>query len=399
MKEIYLDYASTTPMDPQVKRQIFGHLKNGWGNASSIHAAGRRAKKILENSRADIARIIGAKPQEIIFTSSGTESVNLALIGVAHAHKKFGKHIVTSSIEHPSVLNSCRHLEEEGFRVDYVPPNPDGIIDPANVAKVLRSDTILVSIMYANNEIGTIQPISKISSLLKEFRRGKPDSSLPYLHTDACQAAGALNLNVRSLWVDLMSLNSSKIYGPKGAGCLYIRSGIQPDPIILGGGQERGLRAGTENPAIIAGFAAALTLADKIKVKENSRLIKLRDYAIVRILKTISDSRLNGDAKLRLPNNINISFKGLSGEMLMLALDRKGIEVSTGSACSATETGPSHVIQALGMGSDFARGNLRITLGRQTTKKEIDYLIKVIIRAIAKLRKNKTPKVGVSQRK
>ena len=385
-------------MDQQVLLVVLKHLKEDWGNASSVHEVGRKAKMIIDDSRKAVARILGVKSEEIIFTGSGTESANLAILGVARANKKFGKHIVTSAIEHPAVLRACQYLEkQEGFKVTYLGVGKNGIVNPESVRKALRPDTILVSIMYANNEIGTIQPIAEIGKIISDFRKRKfqiPNSKFqiqyekaPLFHTDACQVAGALNLNINRLGVDLMTLNGSKIYGPKGTGCLYVRRGTNLVPLIVGGSQERGLRAGTENPALIAGFAKALEIADKNKAKESRRLIKLRDYMIEQILKTIPDSQLNGDPNKRLPNNINISFENVDGEMLMLALDQKGIRVSTGSACTSTSTEPSHVMVALGLPEKLAKGNIRITLGRQTNKKDITHVLKVLSQTVNKLRK------------
>ena len=377
MKNVYLDYAGTTPMDPRVERVVLKRLRESWGNASSVHAVGRQAKKVIEDSRKNVARVIGSRPEEIIFTGSGTESDNFAIFGVARAYKKYGRHIITSKIEHPAVLRACQYLEQnEKFEVSYLDVSKNGIVNPESVRRALRPDTILVSVIYANNEIGTIQPIAEISKVIQEARSKKLEAGswhqnekLPVFHSDSCQAAGALNLNVNHLGVDLMTLNGSKIYGPKAAGCLYVRRGINLVPLIVGGSQEGGLRAGTENTALIAGFAKALELADGSKKKESARLVKLRDYMIGQILKTIPGGRLNGDPILRLPNNINISFENVDGEMLMLALDQRGIQVSTGSACTSTSTEPSHVLKALGLPESLAKGNIRITLGRQTNKK------------------------------
>ena len=370
-------------MDPRVERVVFKYLRESWGNASSVHEVGRQARSVIENSRKKIAGIFGAKSDEVIFTGSGTESDNLAIFGIARAYKKFGRHIVTSKIEHPAVLRACEYLQKnEGFKITYVGVGKNGIVDPAAIGRAIKTDTTLVSIMYANNEIGTIQPISEIAKVIKSFNKNLK----PIFHTDACQAAGALDLNVNHLGIDLMTLNGSKIYGPKATGCLYLRRGISLVPMILGGSQERGLRAGTENPALIAGFAKALELVDVSRVKELVRLIKLRDYMIAKITKTISGSYLNGDSVQRLPNNINISFEGVDGEMLMLALDQKGIYVSTGSACTSTSTEPSRVLSALGLPEDLARGNLRITLGYQTKKNDVDYFLAVLASLVKKIK-------------
>ncbi len=387
MKKIYLDHAGATPVDPQVKRTVLSHMDN-FGNASSVHEIGRLAKKSIDVSRKAVAKILNSRPEEVTFTGSGTESDNLAILGVARASRKLGKHIITTKIEHHAVLRACQYLEkQEGFKVSYLDVGQNGIIDPSVIAKALRPDTILVSVMYANNEIGTIQPIYKISKIIRGFRRKNLNRNYPFFHSDACQATGALNLNVQELGVDLLTLNGSKIYGPKGTGLLYIRKGTYVDPVILGGGQENGLRAGTESPALIAGLAKALEIADQMKNKENKRLTILRDYAISSTLSNIPGSRLNGDSKLRLANNINISFAGVDGEMLMLGLNQKGIQVSTGSACTTGVTEASHVIRALGVSEDLAKGNIRITLGRKTIKKDIEHVLGSLPKVLVKLHK------------
>jgi len=407
--KIYLDNAAATPLDPKVENTISNCEKRVFGNASSLHSSGREAKRVIDDSRKSITRVLNASSEEIIFTGSGTESDNLAILGVARPHrliaqhlagearanKKFGPnhankrdgqagHIITTKIEHPAVLNACRQLEKEGFGVTYLGVGQDGIVNLEDLKKSLRRDTILISIMYANSEIGTIQPIKKISKIIKNFRGQK---KLPVFHSDACQAGGALNLNVQQLGVDLMTLNGSKIYGPKGTGCLFIRRGVNVEPIMFGGSQERGLRPGTEQVCLVAGFAKALAWADQKKDKDNKRLTKLRNYTINKILKDVPNSCLNGDSKERLPNNINISFEGVDGEMLVLMLDRKGIEVSTGSACTTTSTKPSHVLKALGLSDDLAKGNIRITLGRATTKTDLDYFLKVLTKTVQHTRK------------
>src|SRR3989344_1239925 len=390
IKKVYLDYAGTTPMDTQVKRVILRYMDESWGNSSSVHEYGRKASELIDQSRIKVARVLGCKDHEIIFTGSGTESDNLAILGIARAYKKLGNHIVTSKIEHPAVLQACRYLEEnEGFKLTYVSVVSRGLVNPDEISKSLTNKTILVSIMYANNEIGTIQPIAEIAKIIKERRDNKKTVGLrvPFFHTDACQAAGALNIKINNLGVDLMTLNGSKIYGPKATGCLSVKRGINLIPILLGGLQEMGRRAGTENQALIAGFAEALELSDQSRGKESTRLTELRDYAVYEIKKKIPGSHLNGDQKKRLPNNINFSFEGVDGEMLMIKLDQAGIMVSTGSACTTTSTEPSHVLEALGLGPDLGNGNIRITLGRQTNKKDIDHVLKKLYYIVGKLRK------------
>lgn len=361
---IYIDYAAATPLDKRVNALMAKVSSHVFGNPSSGHGFGLEAKNVLEEARKKIAGLLAVKSDEIIFTGSGTESVNLAILGVARFFKK--GHIITTNIEHMSVLRACQQLEKEGFKVDYLPVESNGIMDSKKVAKAIRPDTILVSIQYANNEVGAVQPIKEISRLIGDV----------FFHTDACQAAGFLNIKPETLRVDLLSFNGSKIYGPKGVGVLFKKNKIKLEPLVYGGSQERGLRAGTENVASAAGLALALELAEKSKEKESKRLTDLRDWLTHKILTEIPSTKLNGDAKKRLPNNINISFKGVDGEMLMLGLNRQGIAVSTGSACTTSETGPSHVISALGTTKNG--GNLRITLGRETTKKELENFLGVL---------------------
>lgn len=383
MKSIYLDYAATTYIDPVVRKKMLPYLGECFGNPSSIYFLGRQAKTAIETAREDIAEVLSVNPKGIIFTGSGTESDNLAIFGIARAYKNEGKHIIVSKIEHKAVLEAAKKLGKEGFEITYLNVDSKGLIKLPELKKALRRDTILVSIMYANNEIGTIQPIRGISKIIRDFRKG---GLFPVFHTDACQAAGALNLKIDKLGVDLMTLNSSKIYGPKGVGCLYVADDINVEPMIVGGGQENNLRAGTENVALIVGFSEALKLADKIKEKEGERLKKLRDYFIKNILKNISKSRLNGDPTKRLPNNINISIEGVEGEALILMLDNLGVAASTGSACTSSNLNPSHVLLAIGLQAELAHGSLRFTMGRKTTKKEIDYVLEILTSIVYKLR-------------
>lgn len=372
MKPIYLDHASTTPVDKRVVKAMQPYFNKIYANPSSLHDLGRKAKAAVEEARAIIARLLHAKPEEIIFTSGGTESNNLALQGVALAKGK--GHIITSQIEHPSVLETCKYLEKNGFIVTYLPPDKWGLISAQKVEKSIRKDTILISIMYANNEIGTIQPIAEIGQIANK-------RNIPF-HTDACQA-GSLNLNVNSLNVDLMTLNGSKIYGPKGVGILYRRKGLPLFPLHYGGGQEYGARSGTENVPGIIGLATALQLIQR--GQESQKLISLRDYFITKVMKTIPQVMLNGHARQRLPNNINLSFAGVEAEAVLRYLNQKKIYVSTGSACSAQEITVSHVLQAIG--AKEAMGSIRFTLGRGTTRKELDVVIKALKWIIADLRK------------
>ncbi len=384
MKNIYLDYAATTYIDPAVLQKMKPYLTTAFGNASSLYSLGREAKAAIENSREDVAKILGVSPHEIIFTGSGTESANLTIFGIAHAYKDKGNHIIVSKIEHKAVLESAKKLEKQGFKITYLNVDSQGIVKLNELKKALTKKTILVSIMYANNEIGTIQPIKKISKIIRNFRKENP---LPAFHSDACQSAGALNLKISGLGVDLLTLNGSKIYGPKGIGCLYVNKNYKIEPLIVGGNQEMGLRAGTENPALIVGFSEALKLAEKLKTKESQRLKKLRDYFIKNILKIIPRSRLNGHPQKRLPNNINLSLPGAEGEALILHLDQYGISASTGSACTSSDLTPSHVLLALGLKEGLAHDSLRLSLGRKTTKKELDYVLKILPKVVSDLRK------------
>lgn len=374
MKRIYLDHAATTPVDPRVEKAMDEFFAREFGNPSSLYKEGREAKRAIDTARADIAKIIGARPEEIIFTSGGTESNNLAIFGVAN---KKG-HIITTKIEHHSVLNPIKFLEKQGFDVTWLDVDKDGIVNPKDVEKALKPSTILVSIMYANNEIGTIQPIKEIGKILGKHKA--------VFHSDACQAAGYLDLNIDKLGVDLMTVNSSKIYGPKGVGFLYVKGGLKLEPIMYGGEQEKGLRPGTENVPAIIGLAEAFKIAQKEKNKEVRRLTGLRDYFIKRITTEIPKVFLNGHPLKRLPNNINVSVLGTEGEAVVLCLDEYGIACSTGSACSSASLEPSHVIMALKKPHEYGHGSLRFTLGRKTTKKEIDYVMKILPKVVKKIR-------------
>lgn len=384
MHKIYLDHAATTCLDLSVFKKMRPYLMRVFGNPSSLHSAGREAHFAIEGARLEAAGILGAGGKEIVFTGSGTESDNLAIFGTAMAYKDEGKHIIVSKIEHPAVMEAVKKLEKQGFGVTYLNVDSEGLVDLDELKKALRKDTILVSIIYANNEIGTIQPIAKISEIIRNFRH---DSLFPLFHTDACQAAGALDLNVKRLGVNLMTLNGSKIYGPKGVGCLYVSKNVKLEPMLVGGGQESGLRAGTENAALIVGFAEALKLADKKRNKESGRLKILRDYFIKNILKAVPGSNLNGHSAKRLPNNINISISGTEGEAMVLMLDKYGICSSTGSACSSRKLIPSHVLLAIGVSPELAHSSLRLSLGRKTSKKDLDYVLKVLPLIVKKLRK------------
>lgn len=386
MRKIYLDYAAATPIDKRVLKEMTPYFIDNFGNPSSFHSYGKKAKDAILIARNKAAKILGANLNEIIFTNGGTEANNMAILGTVRANKKFGNHIITSKIEHPSVLGPCRRLEQEGFRITYLNVDKNGIVKIDELKKALKKETILISIIYANNEIGVIQPIKKISTIVSDFYR-RSKKNIPVFHIDACQAAGALDINVKNLGVDLMTINGGKIYGPKASAILYKKANVKIEPLIFGGEQEMGFRAGTENVANIVGFSKALELAEKLRKKESKRLTKLRDYLIKRVLKEIPKSKLNGHPKKRLPNNAHFSFLDIEGEALVLYLDRYGIYCSTGSACSSLSLKPSHVILALGVPFEAIHGSLRVTLGRFTTKKDIDYFIKILIKAVNYLRK------------
>ncbi len=379
--EIYLDHAATTSVDPRVLEAMLPYFTERFGNPSSIYAAGREARAALDQARARIARLLNCQAREIVFTSGGTESDNLAIKGVAFWHllNGRGRHIVTTAFEHHAVLHSAEYLERFGFEVTYVRPDPDGLIDPAAIAAALRPDTVLVSVMYANNEIGTIQPIAQIARICRE--RGIT------VHTDAVQAAGTLPLDVEELGVDLLSVSAHKFYGPKGVGFLYVRSGT---PIVWqqhGGAQESNRRAGTENVPGIVGMARALELAYEELEERNAHLQRLRDRLIDEILRRIPGSRLNGHRTQRLPNNVNVTFEGVEGETLLLNLDLHGIAASSGSACTTGSTEPSHVLLAIGLTPEQARSSIRLTLGKDNTEQEIERTLDVLEETVARLRK------------
>ncbi|MGB9848019.1 MAG: cysteine desulfurase family protein [Minisyncoccia bacterium] len=387
MKRYYFDYAATTPVKKEVIKEMADFWSKYFGNPSSLYSEGRIARQAILNARQKIAKILKVNPSEIIFTNGGTESINLALLGISrfYRHELKNPQIIVSKIEHPAVLETAKYLESEGFKIIYLDVDKKGLVKIPELKKHLNQNTLLVSIMYANNEIGTIQPIPKIAKIIKAFRK-KNQTIFPIFHTDACQAAGYLNIEPKKLGVDLLSLNGSKIYGPKATGLLYKKEDIQLTPIIFGGGQEKGYRSGTENVPGIVGFAKALELAQKEKDKEAKRLKVLRDYLIKEVLQKIPKVLINGDLKNRLPNNINFSILDIEGEALILKLDEYGIAASTGSACHSGSLKPSHVLEALGLPHEFIHGSLRITLGHQTTKKDIDYLIKTLQKVVNELR-------------
>ena len=382
-KRIYLDYASTTPLDKEVLKKMEGCFFVNYGNPSSLYKSGRTAKNILNKARLDVANIINVNTNEIIFTGSGTESDNLALIGVARANKDRGNHIIISAIEHKAVMESVNLLQKEGFDITILSVDNNGLVSVEECIKKITPKTILISIMYANNEIGTVEPIKELAEAIKKYRGS---NHFPLFHTDACQAPGQLSLDVKKLGIDLMTLNGSKIYGPKGVGMLYKKEDIKIDPIIIGGGQENGLRAGTENVAYIVGFAEALKKVVANASKESKRLTELRDYFINSLTQKVPDSIINGHKILRLPNNIHFSIPYIEGESIILLLDSYGIEASTGSACSARDLMPSHVLSAIGQNTDLIHGSIRFTLGKYTSKKDIEYVMSVFPEIIKKLK-------------
>jgi cysteine desulfurase len=386
--DVYLDHAATTPIDPAVLSAMQPYFSDRFGNGSSIYAAGREARAGLDWARGTIAGILHCQAREIVFTSGGSESDNLAIKGVAWSHRlqNRGNHIVTTSIEHHAVLHSVEYLEKFGFEATYVRPDAHGIVQPAAIEAALRDDTMLVSVMYANNEIGTIQPIPEIGAIVRS--RGIT------FHTDAVQAAGELNLDVNALNVDMLSLSAHKFYGPKGVGLLYVR---RQTPILWqqsGGAQENNHRAGTENVAGIAGMAAALRFAYEQRETRVMHIRTLRDRLISELLERILGSRLNGDATLRLANNVNISFEGVEGETLLLNLDMHGIAASSGSACTTGSTEPSHVLSAIGLSENLVNGSVRLTLGKDNTEAEIDRTVAIIAESVAHLRSLASVRAG-----
>ncbi|ADQ06763.1 cysteine desulfurase NifS [Caldicellulosiruptor hydrothermalis 108] len=377
-KIIYFDHAATTPLKKEVLDEMMPYLTEQYGNPSTIYKLGREAKKAVELARERVAKALNADIQEIYFTSGGTESDNWALKGVAFANKDKGKHIITTTIEHHAVLHPLKYLEGLGFEVTYVPVEPNGIVDPQKIKEAIRNDTILISVMLANNEIGTIQPVKEIAKIAKE--KGI------IVHTDAVQAVGQIPVDVKDLGVDLLSLSAHKFYGPKGVGALYIRKGTKIHPFSHGGAQERNRRAGTENVAGIVGLGKAIELATQNLSEYAAKLQKLRDKLIDGVLSKIDYVRLNGDRNQRLPNNANFSFEFIEGESLLLMLDMKGIAASSGSACTSGSLDPSHVLLAIGLEHEVAHGSLRITLGEDNTEEDIDYLLEVLPEIVSRLR-------------
>ena len=374
MDLLYFDHAATTPVRSEVLEEMLPYFSKNFGNASSIYSVGRRSKKALDIARTRVAKAIGCLEKEVYFTSCGSESDNLAIKGVAYANSEKGKHIITSKIEHPAVLNTCKTLEKDGFEVTYLNVDENGFIDLEELKNSIKEDTILISIMFANNEIGTIQPIKEISEIAQK--------SNVIFHTDCVQAVGNVKINVQEMGIDMLSMSAHKFYGPKGVGALYVRSGIEFNKIQDGGHQERDKRAGTENVAGIVGLGKAIELADLNLENYNSKLLKLRNYFIREITTKYQNVKINGDLKQRLPGNINISFPGIDGEELLLKLDGYGICASAGSACSSGSSEPSHVLTAIGLDREHIGGSLRITFGEQNTIDEVRYLVNMINKII-----------------
>ena len=381
---VYMDHAGTTPMAPEVLRAMTPYFTQLFGNPSSIHTVGQEARYALDDARERVARVLNCRPREVVFTGGGTESDNAAIVGVATALQETGKHIVTSSVEHHAVLHTCQHLESLGFEVTYLPVDSDGIVQPDAVLGAITPQTTLVSVMYANNEIGVVNPIPQISAAVKS--RASELSRTILLHTDAVQAAGYLDLDVRKLGVDLLSLSGHKFHGPKGTGVLFIRRGAPFLPYILGGGQERERRSGTENIPGIVGLSVALETANGQRETNSRHCAALRDRIVQQVLERVPGSRLNGHSTQRLPNNANFSFSGIEGEPILLGLDMAGIAASSGSACSSGSLEPSHVLLALGQSAEVARGSLRLTLGKDNTEEEVDYLLEVLPDLVERLR-------------
>ena len=381
---IYFDHAGTTAMDQRVLEAMLPYFTQLYGNASSVHTVGQEARYALDGARERVARVLNCRNREVVFTSGGTESDNAAIQGAATALEETGRHVITASAEHHAVLHACQVLENRGWEVTYLPVDDFGQVDPQQVYNAITNETTVVSVMYANNEIGTINPIADISAAVKT--RADEFNRTIVMHTDAVQAAGYLDLDVRKLGVDMLTLSGHKFYGPKGVGVLFIRRGVPFLPLITGGGQERERRSGTENVAGIVGLAVALELADSERDAIGARCLTLRDRIIAEISQRIPNCVLNGHPTERLPNNVNFSFAGVEGEPVLLGLDLQGIAASSGSACSSGSLEPSHVLLALGQTADVARGSLRITLGKDNDDSQVDRLLDVLVGLVDDLR-------------
>lgn len=376
---VYMDHSATTPVDTGVAEVMMHYYTERYGNPSSIHGFGREAKQGLENARAQVAALIGSRPDEIIFTSGGTEADNLAILGITEAYKQKGKHIITSAIEHHAVLDTCEYLSKRGFELTVLPVNEEGLVSVEDVKNALRTDTILISIMHANNEVGAIQPIAEIGRIAREHG--------VLFHVDAVQSLGKIPVNVHELNVDLLTISAHKIYGPKGVGALYIRKGVKTARLVHGGGQEKKRRSGTENTPGIIGFGKACELAGQRMNEEAERLMKLRDQLMNGIVERIEHVKVNGPlGEDRLPNNVNVSIRFIEGEALLLSLDMVGIAASSGSACTSGSLDPSHVLLAMGLSHEIAHGSLRFSLGRQNTEADVEYVLNELPKIVERLR-------------
>lgn len=378
VRRVYLDHSATTPVRAEVMGAMMPYFAGQFGNPSSIHRWGREARAAVEDARAKVASLIGAAPQEIIFTSGGTEADNLAIRGTAWHKRSKGNHLITSSVEHHAVLHTCETLEKEGFKVTYLPVDKYGMIDPEDVEKAITDETILITIMHGQNEVGTIEPVREIGQIAR--RHGVT------FHVDAVQSAGKIPIDVSDMNIDLLTMSSHKMYGPKGVGALYVRKGVRLSPQATGGSHERGLRAGTENVPGIVGFGEACRLAKEEMPEESLRLTRLRDRLIGGILDSIPDTVLNGHPTIRLPHHVNISLKFIEGESILLNLDLMGIGASSGSACTSGSLEPSHVLLAMGLPHELAHGSVRMTLGKGNSEEDIDYVISVLPPIVSKLR-------------
>jgi cysteine desulfurase len=388
-RRIYFDHNATTPLDSQVLEVMLPYLKEEFGNPSSVHSFGQRTRQAIEQAREIVAKFLNAQEvNEIVFTSGGTESNNFAIKGISYANREKGNHLIISSIEHHAVLNVCQYLEKQGFQVTYLPVDKYGRVNPLDIEKAIKPETILVTIMHANNEVGTIQPISEIGQLLRRINQQRVTShqSPIYFHTDAVQTVGKVKVDVQELNVDLLSLSAHKFYGPKGIGALYIRKGTRIHSLLQGGHHEKNRRAGTENVAGIVGLAEACKLAISEMDKEATKLLFLRKKLEEGINKKIPYAHSNGHPEERLPNTVNFSFEGLEGESLILSLDFEGIAASTGSACTSGSLEPSHILLAMGVPAEIAQGSIRFSLGRDNTEEEIDYLLEILPKTVSRLR-------------
>ena len=378
MNTVYFDNSATTKTDDEVFQAMLPYLTENYGNPSSIYKLGRENRKAVEEAREKVAKALNCEVNEIYFTAGGSESDNTSIRGIAYSYQNKGKHIITSKIEHPAVLETCKQLEKEGFEVTYVGVNEKGIVDLEELKRAIKPTTTLISIMFANNEIGTIQPIKEIGKIAKENEI--------FFHTDSVQAVGCVKIDVKELGIDSLSLSAHKFYGPKGIGALYVRKGVKFAKLLNGGHQERNQRAGTENVAGIVGLGKAIELAYRDFDEHTQKIKKLRDYYVEQVKEKIPYIRINGDMENRLPGNSNISFQFIEGESLLLNLDLKGICASSGSACTSGSLDPSHVLLAIGVPHEIAHGSLRISIGKYNTKEEVDYLVENLVEIVNRLR-------------